>query len=83
MDFIKIKNRRDMEKLKFTIIMEDTDDGGLKIETYPERKIASGWLKQDFETIKKFDIKNSGAMKFADLISDFICNEFKKAGLIK
>lgn len=72
-----------MEKLRFTFIVEDQDDGEMKFETFAERKIASGWLKQDFNVVKRFDISGSPAMKFTDMISDFISEKLKNAGIMK
>ena len=72
-----------MEKLRFTFVAEDQDDGGMKFETTVERKIASGWLKQDFEVVKKFDIADSPAMKMADMLGTFITSKLKGAGIVK
>lgn len=84
--FFHLDNNKEelhMEKLRFTFVMEDLDSGGMKFETFVERKIASGWLRQDFETVKKFDISDSSAMNMANMIGAVVLEKLNKAGIKK
>jgi len=70
-----------MEKLRFSFVFEDQENGTMTMVTFVEKKTDTGWERQNPESFV-LNTEKSVCAWFSDIFSTFILKQFKKFKMI-